>query len=542
MRTPNLDRYRIGGTQHKPELGIPLPRTPDGRVYRYSPNEGAFPRHFLIGDLVQGHETSPDATARMKVDPSSDQMVCPYSGVVDHRDAFTHPDDRVAAIETAKHAIVQDVRQAFHDMLKDATRGSKVLKLESSPPRKTPAPRFARRDLMRELVCDHCGRDYGVYAIALFCPCCGAPNLRLHFQRETELADAQVKLAESLGPQQEELAYRLLGNAHEDVLTAFEATLKAAYLYAVAQRPSGSAPIKPLGNDFQNIDRGKNRFAEVPLNPYSALEAEALAALALNIQMRHVIGHNLGVADAKFTQHATEARIGETIAIVGDDIRIFAGLCQAVIDEIDSWLAAGLVSPNANLWAQPPPRPSSPPPDPRLKALERLGLTPLAKKLGIWLAENSVDGLRGHVKGEYFTTAFGEVAKRELEEAIAELAADGYVTTTPFVGGALPRVRIAFELYSVFDPITSGHDPVTDSATLARLALEIGDGVRASALHEKSGWAVRRFNPALALLSTQLHSGWVSENDDQYAIAYFHLLPEDRVTLKRYIGRLAGGE
>lgn len=61
-----------------------------------------------------------------------------------------------------------------------------------------------------------------MFAIALFCPDCGAPNLALHFARETELVGQQVDLAESQDRQ--ELAYRLLGNAHEDVLTAFEAT------------------------------------------------------------------------------------------------------------------------------------------------------------------------------------------------------------------------------------------------------------------------------------------------------------------------------
>ena len=40
----------------------------------------------------------------------------------------------------------------------------------------------------------------------------------------------QVELASKLAVEQSELAYRLLGNAHEDVLTAFEATLKTVYL------------------------------------------------------------------------------------------------------------------------------------------------------------------------------------------------------------------------------------------------------------------------------------------------------------------------
>jgi len=52
-----------------------------------------------------------------------------------------------------------------------------------------------------------CGRDYGVYAIGLFCPDCGAPNLRLHFERERQLVNAQVEIAEAQDEGLAELAY-----------------------------------------------------------------------------------------------------------------------------------------------------------------------------------------------------------------------------------------------------------------------------------------------------------------------------------------------
>jgi hypothetical protein len=63
-----------------------------------------------------------------------------------------------------------------------------------------------------------------------------------------------------------------------------------------------------------------------------------LDILKLNIQKRHVIGHNLSVIDAKFAEHATEARIGKTAQIIGKDIRQFANLCQRVVDSLDTWL------------------------------------------------------------------------------------------------------------------------------------------------------------------------------------------------------------
>ena len=346
MQFKNLNRYRTGGTHLRPQLGVPLPRTPGGRVYRYSPNEEAYPRHFVLGGVAEGIEITAGVRARMKLDPHSQQTVCPYSGTVAPDQAFTHPDDRDAAVEIVKHAAVEDVRAELQRMLEGVARNSRgMIKYTPGRAAPKPKPRFARRDLMRDLVCDHCGRDYGVFAIGLFCPDCGAPNLRLHFEREAALVDAQVDLAEGLGDGQQELAYRLLGNAHEDVLTAVEATLKTVYLYGMAQRGPDAPALRPVKNDFQNVDRAKERFAELGLDPFEELDDAHLSILMLNIQKRHIIGHNLGVVDAKFAEHAQDARVGETVRLVGEDIRVFAALSQVVVDRLDTWLAGGLPAP-----------------------------------------------------------------------------------------------------------------------------------------------------------------------------------------------------
>jgi hypothetical protein len=47
MRLTNLERFKTGGTGNNLRLSVPLPKTPEGRVYRYSPNENAHPRLFL---------------------------------------------------------------------------------------------------------------------------------------------------------------------------------------------------------------------------------------------------------------------------------------------------------------------------------------------------------------------------------------------------------------------------------------------------------------------------------------------------------------
>jgi hypothetical protein len=259
MKLPRLNHYRTGGTDSNMKLSYPAPRTPKQRVYRYSPNDQAHPRHFVLGDVVAEIPVTDVLRARMKHDPRTKKTVCPYSGIVEADDAFSHPDDVKAVVEMVKHDAVEDVRDAVSSMLANAFKGSSsnnsFIKITTNVKRgkPKPRPRFARQDLMRELVCDHCGRDYGVFAIGLFCPDCGAPNLRLHFVRETELVGDQVALAEEIAGDREELAYRLLGNAHEDVLTALEATLKTVYLYGKVA--AGINPLPKVGNDFQNVDK-----------------------------------------------------------------------------------------------------------------------------------------------------------------------------------------------------------------------------------------------------------------------------------------------
>lgn len=159
MQFKNLGSYRTGGTSSRMKLAVPVPKTPDGRVYRYSPNELAHPRHFVIGDRVENFAIPDSARARMKLEPGSDQTVCPYSGIVAGQDEFTHPEDLKAAVKLVKHAALADVEaelgKIFDGFKRGRSRNSPIQIKSTSKPKHRPKPRFGRRDLLRELVCDH---------------------------------------------------------------------------------------------------------------------------------------------------------------------------------------------------------------------------------------------------------------------------------------------------------------------------------------------------------------------------------------------------
>lgn len=541
MRFRNLEKYKTGGSGNNITLGIPLPKTPDGRVYRFSPNEAAHPRLFLLGNRVLGFSVPEDLTPRMKHPPGTPGTICPYSGTADEDDNFMHPDDVAAAREVVAHAFHADAAAAFHGIFDDLARktaGNKFIKVTTGRrPSPKPAPRFARNDLLRELVCDECGRDYGVYAISLFCPDCGAPNIHLHFAREVELVKEQVRIAGSLDQPSEELAYRMMGNAHEDVLTAFEATLKTVYLYRVAAREPGAADVKPVGNSFQNIERGRKRFGEFDFDPFGNLPPEALAALMLNIQKRHVIGHNLGIADATFAEHASEARLGETIPLVGDDILMFAAIGQLVVDNIDTWLADGTAPP---VRSELPAAILSPPVKERPPV--QIGeLGSLAIRIGLWISIESEKGFGNLIREADLTQAFPDSNIDELAFAVAELESDGYLSTTSFISQRLPRMFTTESLFIEFDPHTGKSNPEIDVVQLVDLALANSgaSSVGPEELHAATGWPLRRFNPAFAYMVSQIDEGRVLKGStEDYPARGFLLIDTDRVALHRFASRL----
>lgn len=82
-------------------------------------------------------------------------------------------------------------------------------------------------------------------------------------------------------------------------------------------------------------------------------------------------------------------------------------------------------------------------------------------------------------------------------------------------------------------------DPTADACALAAMVLEAKDSsVGVPDLHERTGWAIRRFNPALAILTAQIDERRVSQAfDGQYVTRWFSLLAEDRLALKDFVKR-----
>jgi hypothetical protein len=292
---------------------------------------------------VAGEEDWSGDEKGLRRKPHTAGTTCPYCGYDSDDDYdFVDPSDIAALTEWFKWAAAEDAKDAVHEMFRNIGRGfprGGPISIEvKTDRRQRPEPRIWREDLLRDLTCAVCSRRYGVYAVGLFCPDCGAPNLGVHFQRECELIDQQIDLAREAPTA--ELSFRLLGNAHEDVVTALETYLKTAYRHLVSQRFSVDEARKlisprSIGNAFQNIARAREKFEPLQLDPFEALNQDDFAYLRLNIEKRHVLGHNLGLADERYSELDTTEQPGQTVVLLAEEVARFAQLAARVVRAVE---------------------------------------------------------------------------------------------------------------------------------------------------------------------------------------------------------------
>ena len=130
-----------------------------------------------------------------------------------------------------------------------------------------------------------------------------------------------------------------MGNAHEDVLTAFETALKTVFRCLIRlHRPNQAPDLLSKKIIFQNVDRIREYFAKLGIDPFAPLSARDLQFLSTNIQKRHLIGHNLGIADEHYSQLTQSEQPGETVQLLGNEIGLFAEICMAVVSGLETWL------------------------------------------------------------------------------------------------------------------------------------------------------------------------------------------------------------
>jgi hypothetical protein len=123
----------------------------------------------------------------------------------------------------------------------------------------------------------------------------------------------------------------------------------------------------------------------------------------------------------------------------------------------------------------------------------------------------------------------------EVAFAVAELSTDDFINTTSFIAKRLPRMTSNPNLYITFDPYAHAADVVT----LVDMVLAKRETAQVEELHKKTGWPLRKFNPAFAYLVSQIDERRVVKGGtNEYPARGFYLIDQDRVELHRFASRL----
>ncbi len=76
-------------------------------------------------------------------------------------------------------------------------------------------------------------------------------------------------------------------------------------------------------------------YKNVSVDPFNALTPEELELMKFNIEKRHVIGHNLSMADEAYSDAGRRKEPGTTVEILADEISEFARTAKKVVLELE---------------------------------------------------------------------------------------------------------------------------------------------------------------------------------------------------------------
>ncbi len=347
MRLRNLDKMTTSKRGDERTLQMSRPTSSSGKVMERCPDSECQPAVFQLGQAPDEQQISDEDTSRARREPGTDGVTCPYCGTDGDDQDFVPDEDIKHAEKEIMHAVKKDFSDMLGGMAKDFNRrnrprrGDMISMSMDHKPGHSPRPFAYREDLLRDISCHVCGREYGVYALALFCPDCGCPNVSTHFDREVEIIDQQIELSKQMESDgKRELAWRLLANAHEDALTAMETTLKTVYRHIVHTHfPDLTEKLANIGNAFQNLERAEKKFRALNIDLLEDLSDTEQTSMVQAIQKRHVIGHNLGLADEKYTRTVEDAEVGRNVPVVAEEIEHFAALCAKLVRSVEEELS-----------------------------------------------------------------------------------------------------------------------------------------------------------------------------------------------------------
>ena len=332
-----LNAKRVGPDQYS--MSVSLPKDADERVARECPNANCSPGYFKVTPgtgITQGQKIAYCPYCRRSAKPS---------------DFHTKEQIRYVKDLVSREAMT-GIQRALRDALGLDSGGRKRLvdgpikvdlEMKSSPPAHVWKP--YEEILRRDLICPKCTLDHSVYGLAIWCPDCGEDIFLAHVKAEIGVIEAIVgdvdRRRHELGRR---VAVRDLENALEDLVSAFEATLK--FEIRRYRRTKGDTDdqvdltMNKIGSRLQSVSNAATIIPplcnNVMLLPAGSSDETKLDRV---FQKRHPITHNLGVVDRKYIDRVRcgDAE-GTEVRVEKNEILETAKITFAVLSEFHSKL------------------------------------------------------------------------------------------------------------------------------------------------------------------------------------------------------------
>lgn len=96
-----------------------------------------------------------------------------------------------------------------------------------------------------------------------------------------------------------------------------------------------NADEKIFSNRWYEAQLREFKQADRRIDPYNCLDEKDLETLRTNIVKRHVIGHDLGIADDLYTSELNDTESGRLVQLLGEDVMRFSQICIRVIERLE---------------------------------------------------------------------------------------------------------------------------------------------------------------------------------------------------------------
>ena len=254
---------------------------------------------------------------------------CPYCGCCATSEKFTTPDQ----VAYAKSVALNQVARELHGVLKGLEFEQKPqggfglsfsMKVTGSP-QTFPIQRYQEPKLETEVDCDNCSLRYAIYGEFAFCPDCGSHNSLTILGKNIEFVEKLLALAAS---QQPEMAFRLVGDALENLVSSFDGFGREVCRVAAAK---ATRPAEAESMSFQNPAGAQKRMLNLfGLDLGTLISKEDWNFTVGCFQKRHLLAHKMGVVDADYVRATNDrsAVVGRKLCITPKEVTRLGGVLR----------------------------------------------------------------------------------------------------------------------------------------------------------------------------------------------------------------------